>query len=797
MDNKIETIEEARRRTAASLGPLFQSTNELTHLSLKDITELADEVARVLPAGNVVKMVFSQLRSIKGRRIPADESRRLLGLLHQGIATLLDRATYMAFYTTPALLISGYQLLLQAAGKDPQAAFTDGTWQFYLEFGLRADTARHACETTGFHQQIARAGWQLSEMDQLAAWIMAASWLVASYPSLLAHEWYEHMQLKRLGDRLGDSRMLKQWVKQRPYHVPGHRSDGYIRYRREVFATFVYDVLSGDLPAHEVDETLNFWHQEVTLDNAARAAYQTQMSLQMALTPEPYFDRRDPIPLEACTIAVAWNGEYYLVPIFHNGARLNQQTVRAMASTILANGPARVPTPVDTLLVHVPRSQQATVRNSLPAGMLETLRTAPIIINWNTADAALPLAEIRRGRRGIGDHALTLFRTDQSIVFDQSHIFFDAIWGMAIAEILTGQAIRHAGEMKDLAPIRDSHVRARPVNMALPSPVIEKIRRQTEPTIEVAAETETRILEEINYVRRLLKRRNSELDLTFNDLLVLYRSMHNQLYRPAKSLMQSLKMLAMAGRRQEAVVDNVRVMLDNLLRESPAFLIPIDATTINPRARIFPVTFSPQPPWTTIAPQHEQTWARLDLYREQPTDANWKAFSEARSYYLGMLRLFGALMQRYKDLALEGKSISTISLEFLGSVPRRLQPLLRDLPDHIDLLNDMLKGTEVFSNVGHVASTSSLKRFITAKDDNRKKELCWGVMTRADGTTAISLRDFRPQVTALVDINASDIALMITRDFLESYAYGLRQYVLELTEMAGMRKQRGGNRNEL
>ncbi len=150
--------------------------------------------------------------------------------------------------------------------------------------------------------------------------------------------------------------------------------------------------------------------------------------------------------------------------------------------------------------------------------------------------------------------------------------------------------------------------------------------------------------------------------------------------------------------------------------------------------------------------------------------------------------MFSILMARYKEVALMGESFSTVTLKILASVPKKLQPMVRSIPDRIDILNDMLKGTEVFSNVGQVASTSSLTRFMTAKDDNEKKVLCWGIMTRADGTMVISLRDFRPQVEALHRAGAGDVARLVTQDFLNGYADGLRRYIFELIEIVRVRK---------
>lgn len=92
----------------------------------------------------------------------------------------------------------------------------------------------------------------------------------------------------------------------------------------------------------------------------------------------------------------------------------------------------------------------------------------------------------------------------------------------------------------------------------------------------------------------------------------------------------------------------------------------------------------------------------------------------------------------------------------------------------------MLKGREVFSNVGQVAASSSLTRFMTAKDDNEKKELAWGLMTDAEGIMWITLRDFRPHVPMLTAVGRPDLSISIATDQLESYATGLNQYVRDL-----------------
>ncbi len=106
--------------------------------------------------------------------------------------------------------------------------------------------------------------------------------------------------------------------------------------------------------------------------------------------------------------------------------------------------------------------------------------------------------------------------------------------------------------------------------------------------------------------------------------------------------------------------------------------------------------------------------------------------------------------------------------------------MLDQVPSRFDVLNDIIKGREVFSNVGAVAPTSTLTRFITAKDDNEKKTLAWGVITDAQGVTRISLRDFRPHVALLVACERKELATRVAEDYLESYVHGLNDLIRDL-----------------
>ena len=130
------------------------------------------------------------------------------------------------------------------------------------------------------------------------------------------------------------------------------------------------------------------------------------------------------------------------------------------------------------------------------------------------------------------------------------------------------------------------------------------------------------------------------------------------------------------------------------------------------------------------------------------------------------------ILKKLKAIALQGESASVGAIKLLAHLPAALQHMLDQVPVRFDLLNNILKGREVFSNVGAVVPNSTLKRFVTAKDDNEQKMLVWGVITDADGVMRISLRDFRPHVAALHVVDQQDLAQAITQDYLDAYAQG-------------------------
>src|SRR5258708_11286031 len=55
-----------KQLTASSLQKLIETTDQLTHLSLPERTALIDEIARIIPAGNVPSLVAAGLPHLPG-----------------------------------------------------------------------------------------------------------------------------------------------------------------------------------------------------------------------------------------------------------------------------------------------------------------------------------------------------------------------------------------------------------------------------------------------------------------------------------------------------------------------------------------------------------------------------------------------------------------------------------------------------------------------------------------------------------------------------------------------------------
>ena len=201
---------------------------------------------------------------------------------------------------------------------------------------------------------------------------------------------------------------------------------------------------------------------------------------------------------------------------------------------------------------------------------------------------------------------------------------------------------------------------------------------------------------------------------------------------------------------------------------NPALLIPMDASASDPRLRLYPTTFrNPRP---SLLPGLERCDALLTRLRRHADSATRQEFERERQALYLELRSYAALLRALKQVTMRGESFTTAALRLMGHLPGAMQSLLDLIPQKIDILNEIIKGREVFSNAGQVAASSSITRFASARDDGDTKLLVWGMMSYAGGTLVITLRDFRPHVAPLFRLGRADLARVLAQDYLDTYA---------------------------
>lgn len=783
-------FEQATIETATDLKSIAQSppVRDLSRLSLPEIEAVVEATSQIIPAGNIPGMILSGLTRLSGQRLPQQTVQKHITALFSGLDFLFDQAASSAILVAPAAVIWGYQNLLKLAGKDPESAFPEGIWQFYVDYALREDTARHAIETHGFDTLLHQHGIRLTELDRLTAWTMAAISVIHQYDALLEIEWRERTSTSILREITQSqpefaqhANLYREWETQRPYRRGAEAASyDYPDYRRIKFQHFLQDA-TRDLPANLRAE----WQGRMQAAEKDLPAYQRQMSILAYLEPGQYGETRVPYNFDQAKIGLILRGAYYLLPVCAPGSDqpLNAETIRAQIAALLTL-PGGQPASLSELARIKRSALPALFRKLSPAVVeeLSRLRFAPILINADARPANLPLTELRQSERGIGSHALTLFQTESAAIFDQSHIFFDGILGAALAEIITNEALSWAAYLNTLPATRPAIQR---VFNALAFPLTaadqEQIRSAPRVTLETGAESDQVNLRACLNLRHYFKQRNNALKLTVNDLLVLYRAMHAAKYQPAPGLESKLKKLA-SDRATRAIAEQVKTAIDESRRQNPSMLIPMDASRHSPRDRLYPLSMEVPLAELDLLNLRERAIQSLNAYEgykgERPI--LYTQFDEAQRAYLAALAGFGTIFDKLKEIAIQGESASVGAIKALAHIPPPLQRLLDQIPGRFELLNNVLKGREVFSNVGAVVPSSTIRRFVTAKDDNEQKQLVWGIITDADGIMRISLRDFRPHVAALQAIGRADLAHDITQDYLDSYVRGFNTFIFDL-----------------
>lgn len=773
--------------TAGEMRDAARSLAQTSMLSVLEIDELIEDVSDLVPAGNVPNLILDGLARLQEQSPPPDHVQRDMKMMFRGVGQMLDAASYRMLVAVPARVILSYQKLMTLAGKDPDSAFPDGTWQFYVDYALREDSARHTNETHGFDTALRQTGIHLSDVDRMTAWVMTAIHTLHSYDDLLENEWRERvysrllMHLRDDEDHHTQFRFVyRDWQRIMPYRRMGdaHADEDYAAYRHRIFDEFFMDYIRQLSP-----DLQQMWLQNVQVAKTQDLPrYLNQMSILGYLNPDAHSETHEQLNLEDLHIGLVLGGRYYLIPACVEGSTepTDFHDVRAMIQTILTAPAGHPPTDM-TDFARVRRTEWAGLHKKLPKEFvqeLNALRLAPMILNFDPRNSHEPLAKIRQAERGIGDHALTIFDTRETFCFDQSHIYFDGAGGAALAEIMTNEALGWANYLQQLPPPSAGTHRPYSPELNVDQKIQKILQKTTQSPYEIGAETDIVHLKKILQLRKYFKMRSDLLALTVNDLLVLYRAIHGMVYKPdAEIIAQLLKLRSNDYTRDAAEAALVAM---EPLKRSPATLIPVDASFRSPRDRLYPMTLEVPLDELNLMELHDQVMKALVLHEQGSSS---KPFNELQRQYLAALAGFGAVMSQAKVIANEGETGSVNSIKMLANLPPPLQRLLDAIPGRWDVFNDIIKGREVFSNVGQVAKTSTLTRFITAKDDNDKKTLAWGVITDAQSTMRISLRDFRPHVGMLINIGQPQLAEAITQHYLDTYASGLNEFINDLTQI--------------
>lgn len=790
-------VQARSNKTAAYLKKIATDpqVRNISRLTLPQIEEVISEIVAMLPGDDLPTFILRGLTSLPDAHVSPQQVEKDTALLVLAWNRLKSVALFGTFFAGPAAVILVYQKLLQLAGKTADLAFPEGQWQFYVNYALREDAARHTHETAGFDRLLDRHSLKLARVDRLTAWILAAIEILFEYPLILRNEWRERIYLKTLRDVVGINHEMTQriasasqsWEQHRPYRrgpdvLPG---ESYPHYRQRKFDDFMAVYLS------KIDEKQRrSWLERVNrLKGDELPHFQQQMSIRATLRATLYMDEKIPLELADCRVGLIFNGRYYLIPVTRprSQERPDSTIVRSQVAAILAEGKMAGKNGESTDLTswaRCPRAKLPEAVGSAPQSFvtdLESLQKAPILINGDVRDGERPLAQIRQGERGIGAHPITIFDTGHSAVFDLSHIFFDGLWGAAVSEMITAAATAWAVYLHSLPPIHPPVTLPTRLNFDLEKESLRPPFQKAGGDLESGAETDQVHLRNLLALRRVFKLRNDLIRLTVNDILVLYRSIHTRTYKPAPELLARLKALSTQPKQAAAALAAL-AELDPGKPLNPTMLIPVDASRHNPRDRVFPLCFQVPVAELQLVELHRQVIDALNDYHQlnQNRGDSYEMFDRLQRRYLGVLAGLGVVFAEAKQAASRGETISVKTINLLAHLPRPIQHLLDRIPDRIAMINHLIKGEEVFSNIGVVSNASSLRRFLSAKDDNPGKRMAWGVLTDAQLTMRITLRDFRPHVPLLVASGERELAQRLTSDYLVSYTQGLNSFVNDL-----------------
>ena len=203
------------------------------------------------------------------------------------------------------------------------------------------------------------------------------------------------------------------------------------------------------------------------------------------------------------------------------------------------------------------------------------------------------------------------------MVFDQSHIFFDGAWGAALAEIMTQEALYWANHLHtsaiDPAPV--GHRRPQTLAFNFRAADLALIQQAPRVAVEVRAETDAIELKAILSLRRLFKQRSDLIQLTVNDLLILYRAIHALTYQSDPDLTRELEAMLEQTSTRPAALASLEA-LNSAKQGNPTIVIPVDASQHAPRDRLYPITFEAPLSQLDFLGLHQQVMTAWSVYQQ-------------------------------------------------------------------------------------------------------------------------------------------------------------------------------------
>jgi len=804
-----------------------------------EIEPLKKELANVVPSNNIIALVMDGLAKLRGRKLPNKQTASYSGLMRE-LEEILPNLLFGALFVPTASVLSAYQNLLILTGKYPDSSFPWGMWQFYVEHSARADNARHIIENTGF-QDITKQykSFDLSEVDELSAWVCAINQLYFQYDDISQVQLHEKYKLREF-DYILDKANLKQrlefaslfqcWDNLCPYkrYVDVSPDDNYVYYRRYYFNQFTENILRHIPIQDQIKPKTKVENRELY--------YWYQMSILRICRPDRYYEARQDVPLWLAKIGIILNNNYYFIPactldeygnpvlfkervgecfitslqiendtLFHsNGSELwvqndgmvlnkknkiqgylrpmHFQMVRQLVTTLLSQSKNNQSAMLDEQLLKIPRINHPKAYQILKNKKfkdIELLSSAPIIINWDKQDYRQSLSKIRQNKRGIGNHALTIFRTSKAMVFDLSQIFFDGKHCISVSEILTNEAIAWANYLQS-TPITNTQSHYTPYLLNLES-CTELLSFRQNINFEVSI-TNTNINSHILSKMLVYYHKIDYLyhfDFSRRNLLLLYRFMFGFEYNNLTTIKDRIAQLNMVNGNSDITkaTEFYEDIKKYLRTHNPSIALPLEAIGLSDRINM--MIF--QNPFTNIWLLYDATYTSLQLYTSTKTPENYARFHELCGKFFTHLSYFTLLITTHEKIARAGKNNVISTLQLLAHLPDSLRNIFIESQRRIDILNEIMQGDELIWDLGHIPPNTSISRFLGAGDDNT--DLVWSFFVDNDNQIHLSLRDSRAYVTTLAQMNRFDLAEIIVTDLLDSFTNGFNVFISHLLEM--------------